>query len=33
MVDSWPEKGAIRFLDLKIKYRDNLPLVLKGLSF
>ncbi|KAJ6161271.1 ABC transporter integral membrane type 1, partial [Penicillium chermesinum] len=30
--DSWPEKGRIQFVDVKMRYRDGLPLVLKGLS-
>jgi ATP-binding cassette subfamily C (CFTR/MRP) protein 1 len=30
---SWPEKGEIEFKDVKLRYRDGLPLVLKGLSF
>ncbi|RXW15854.1 hypothetical protein EST38_g10001 [Candolleomyces aberdarensis] len=30
---SWPEKGAIRFEDVKMAYREGLPLVLKGISF
>lgn len=29
---SWPEKGRIVFDDAKMRYRDGLPLVLKGLS-
>lgn len=29
---SWPEKGRIQFSDAKMRYRDGLPLVLKGLS-
>ncbi|XP_052124000.1 multidrug resistance-associated protein 1 [Frankliniella occidentalis] len=30
---SWPEKGAVSFLDYKVRYREGLDLVLKGLSF
>ena len=30
---SWPEKGAIRFENVKMAYREGLPLVLKGISF
>lgn len=30
---SWPEKGAIKFSDVKLAYREGLPLVLKGTSF
>lgn len=29
---SWPEKGEIVFDDVQMRYRDGLPLVLKGLS-
>lgn len=29
---SWPEKGRIQFTDARMRYRDGLPLVLKGLS-
>ncbi|KAJ5675972.1 hypothetical protein N7462_008869 [Penicillium macrosclerotiorum] len=29
---SWPEKGRITFDSAKMRYRDGLPLVLKGLS-
>lgn len=29
---SWPEKGAIRFTDAELAYRQGLPLVLKGIS-
>ncbi|KAJ8496778.1 hypothetical protein ONZ45_g12317 [Pleurotus djamor] len=30
---SWPEKGAIEFSNVDFAYRDNLPLVLKNVSF
>jgi ABC-type transport system involved in cytochrome bd biosynthesis fused ATPase/permease subunit len=30
---SWPEKGAIRFSNVELAYREGLPLVLKGVSF
>uniref|UniRef100_A0AAY4DL30 ATP-binding cassette sub-family C member 5 n=1 Tax=Denticeps clupeoides TaxID=299321 RepID=A0AAY4DL30_9TELE len=29
----WPREGGIRFQDVEMRYRDNLPLVLKTLSF
>lgn len=29
---SWPAKGAITFTNLRMKYRDDTPLVLKGLN-
>lgn len=29
---SWPEKGDINFVDVEMRYRDGLPLVLRGLS-
>ena len=30
---SWPEKGATRFSNVELAYREGLPLVLKGVSF
>uniref|UniRef100_A0A3B4Z514 Multidrug resistance-associated protein 5-like n=1 Tax=Stegastes partitus TaxID=144197 RepID=A0A3B4Z514_9TELE len=30
---SWPQQGKITFQDVKMRYRDDLPLVLKNLSF
>ncbi|XP_076005263.1 ATP-binding cassette sub-family C member 5 [Genypterus blacodes] len=30
---SWPEEGKITFQDVEMRYRDDLPLVLKKLSF
>ncbi|KAI3512555.1 hypothetical protein L1887_19871 [Cichorium endivia] len=29
---SWPSKGRIQFQDLKLRYRPNAPLVLKGIT-
>jgi len=29
----WPNNGEIRFDRYKMRYRDNLPLALKGLKF
>ncbi|GKC42157.1 ABC transporter C family member 8, partial [Tanacetum coccineum] len=29
---SWPSKGRIEFEDLKLRYRSNAPLVLKGIT-
>lgn len=30
---SWPSDGVITFRDVKLAYREGLPLVLKGISF
>jgi ATP-binding cassette, subfamily C (CFTR/MRP), member 1 len=30
---SWPQRGAIEFMDVKLRYREGLPEVLKGVSF
>jgi len=30
---AWPERGAVQFIDYKVRYREGLDLVLKGLSF
>lgn len=30
---SWPQQGGITFQDVNMRYRDDLPLVLKSLSF
>jgi ATP-binding cassette subfamily C (CFTR/MRP) protein 1 len=30
---SWPSEGAIEFADVKLRYRPELSLVLKGISF
>lgn len=30
---SWPERGAVSFKNVKLAYREGLPLVLKGVSF
>ncbi|KAJ1416815.1 P-loop containing nucleoside triphosphate hydrolase [Sesbania bispinosa] len=29
---SWPENGTIQLIDLKVRYKENLPLVLHGVS-
>ena len=31
--ENWPRHGAIRFNNVKMRYRTNLPLVLKGINF
>ncbi len=30
---AWPDKGQISFHDFKVRYREGLELVLKGLTF
>ena len=30
---TWPEKGHISFVDVRMAYREGLPLVLKGVTF
>ena len=30
---SWPAGGMIKFTDVKLAYREGLPLVLKGVDF
>ena len=30
---SWPQKGVVEFVGVKARYREGLPLVLKGVSF
>jgi ATP-binding cassette, subfamily C (CFTR/MRP), member 1 len=30
---AWPEMGRIKFANVKLSYREGLPLVLKGISF
>jgi len=30
---SWPQQGIVKFNDVKLSYREGLPLVLKGLTF
>ena len=31
--ESWPNEGRIKFINYSVNYRNNLPLVLKNLSF
>ena len=31
--EDWPHRGEIKFQDLVVKYRQDLPAVLKGLNF
>ena len=31
--EGWPKKGGIVFNKVQMRYRDNLPLTLKGISF
>ncbi|XP_030837464.1 multidrug resistance-associated protein 5 isoform X2 [Strongylocentrotus purpuratus] len=31
--EKWPEQGRITFRKVKLRYRENLPLVLKGVTF
>uniref|UniRef100_A0A3Q4HG96 ATP-binding cassette sub-family C member 5 n=1 Tax=Neolamprologus brichardi TaxID=32507 RepID=A0A3Q4HG96_NEOBR len=33
LAPSWPQEGKITFQDVEMRYRDDLPLVLKNLSF
>ena len=30
---SWPDKGAVKFKDVDLAYREGLPLVLKKVNF
>ncbi|GMF05879.1 unnamed protein product [Ambrosiozyma monospora] len=30
--DNWPDKGGVNFTDVSLRYREGLPLVLKGIS-
>ena len=30
---SWPARGTIKFTNVKLAYREGLPLVLKGINF
>ena len=30
---TWPERGLVEFKDVQLRYREGLPLVLKGLTF
>jgi len=29
----WPQKGSLSVTDLKVRYRHDLPIILKGVSF
>lgn len=31
--EKWPEAGEIKFNDFRVRYREGLELVLKGLTF
>ena len=31
--EGWPKHGEIKFSKYKMRYRDNLPLALKGVGF
>jgi len=31
--EAWPTRGAVTFNKVELRYRDDLPLVLKGVSF
>lgn len=33
LVRTWPQKGKIEFLDVRLRYRKNLPMVLNQLTF
>lgn len=33
LVKTWPNQGTIEFNNVEMRYRPNLPLVLKGLTF
>ena len=30
--ENWPQHGAVTFLDYKMRYRDDSPIVLNGLQ-